>query len=308
MTGAKKPRHDSLQLPPDVVFRNSRGQSTERLTSHTGDEVLAPGQFLGRGGGVSTVKKKSPRESTKPRRVDLPKVPDHSLCTAFADIAEGLVELANIPNPRRNEPSEYFLEVALCWIDTARSAAFSDDDNLKSVLIDLQRKATALNRTLEHVHQRFEGTNQRLGNGCYDDDVDDLDLRAMQTLQSHVPPLVNALSLPAADTGTVLRWERCLTEQLMVPAGCGRRRGIKRYPRLDELVWLLERYARTHGGKFTAHRKAGPKGTIVQALDLIRERFLSHPDLQYLADLIPSRDKHPIAAYERILKAARGER
>jgi hypothetical protein len=137
-------------------------------------------------------------------------------------------------------------------------------------------------------------TLQRLEKGYYDDNIDDLDLMALQRLQDRTRTCQKELSELASLIGG------------LIPRGRGRRRGVERYPGLSELVFWLEIYAQDSGGTFTAHRKlCDAKGSLVQALDRLRDRFLSSSDLKYLADLIPARGKHPIAAYERTLKAAR---
>jgi hypothetical protein len=230
----------------------------------------------------------------RPRRVELAKVDESSLCEVFRDVAPELVQLAKIPNPRPEEISDYFYEVPFRWIDHALSAAFSDDGFFARLLCNTKHMAVALHRKLEKVHQRFEGTLQRLEKGYYDDNIDDLDLMALQRLQDRTRTCQKELSELASLIGG------------LIPRGRGRRRGVERYPGLSELVFWLEIYAQDRGGTFTAHRKlCDAKGSLVQALDRLRDRFLSSSDLKYLADLIPARGKHPIAAYERTLKAAR---
>jgi hypothetical protein len=225
-------------------------------------------------------------------------VDESSLCEIFRDISQKLVQLAKIPNPVPEEIPHYFNEVPLCWIDPALSVAFSDDDQLAGLLSDIKHNARALRRRLEKLHHRFEGTDKRLRSGRYDDVVDDLDLTALQRLQTCTENL------------TVSDFRRELTKlevaiNHLIPRGRGRRRGVKHYPGLSELVFWLETYAQYSGGAFTAHRKVGAKGSLVQALDRLRDRFLTSSNLKYLADLIPTPGKHPIAAYERTLKAAR---
>jgi hypothetical protein len=235
----------------------------------------------------------------RPRRVELAKVDESSLCEVFKDVAPELVRLAKIPNPTPDEISSYFYDVPFCWIDHALSAAFSDDGRLVRLLCDVKNRAVGLRLQLEKVRQRFDGTIQHLEKGNYDEDIDDLDLMALQRLQD------------CAETCTVSRLLKELSElagviHRLVPQERGRRRGVERYPGLSELVFWLEVYAQTSGGTFTAHRKlCAAKGSLVEALDRLRDRFLSSSDLNYLADLIPARAKHPIAAYERTLKAAR---
>jgi hypothetical protein len=80
---------------------------------------------------------------------------------------------------------------------------------------------------------------------------------------------------------------------------------IDGYPGLAVLVFGLERAAQRAGGKFTAHRKHGEKGTLIRALKELRNRLVRTDWGVSLADCLPSPGKHPITKYERIIKAAR---
>ena len=80
---------------------------------------------------------------------------------------------------------------------------------------------------------------------------------------------------------------------------------IDGYPGLAVLIFGLERAAQRAGGKFTAHRKHGEKGTLIRALEELRSRLVLTDWGVSLADCLPSPDKHPITKYERIIRAAR---
>jgi hypothetical protein len=80
---------------------------------------------------------------------------------------------------------------------------------------------------------------------------------------------------------------------------------IRSYPRLPALVFGLECAAYRAGRKFTAHRKAGEKGTLINALDGMRACLQRTEWAQSLAEFLPAPDQHPVAKYERILKVAR---
>jgi hypothetical protein len=83
----------------------------------------------------------------------------------------------------------------------------------------------------------------------------------------------------------------------------GRPAGIRQYPELDALVYHLEFSAQLAGGKFTVHKKNGGKGTIIEALNLLRNVMLAHGEK--LAAAIPLPAKHPISTYERAINEAR---
>src|SRR5262245_2379885 len=91
----------------------------------------------------------------------------------------------------------------------------------------------------------------------------------------------------------------------LIPRGRGAPSEIDGYPRLAALVFGLERAAQRAGGKFTVHRKHGEKGTLVRALEELRNRLVRTDWGVSLADCLPSPGKHPITKYERIIKAAR---
>src|SRR6516225_5518914 len=91
----------------------------------------------------------------------------------------------------------------------------------------------------------------------------------------------------------------------LMPRGRGAPSEIDGYPGLAVLVFGLERAAQRGGGKFTAHRKLGKKGTLIRALEELRSRLAATEWGVSLADCLPSFNKHPITKYERIIRAAR---
>ena len=83
--------------------------------------------------------------------------------------------------------------------------------------------------------------------------------------------------------------------------------GVRDYPGLRWLVFSLERNARALGGRFTLNKR-NRKGSLLDALDLLRECLAACSDLNFLADLIPVSNKHPVTSYERALLRARQHR
>ena len=67
-------------------------------------------------------------------------------------------------------------------------------------------------------------------------------------------------------------------DDVMIGRGFLRARGalseIDGYPGLAVLIFGLERAAQRAGGKFTAHRKHGEKGTLIRALEELRGRLM----------------------------------
>jgi hypothetical protein len=80
---------------------------------------------------------------------------------------------------------------------------------------------------------------------------------------------------------------------------------FKRYRGLDTLVFGLELTAHCCDGVFKVHRNAGPKGSLITALDEIRKCVLEDEDRWEYAEFLPLPDQHPVATYERLLRAAR---
>jgi hypothetical protein len=77
------------------------------------------------------------------------------------------------------------------------------------------------------------------------------------------------------------------------------------YPGLAALVFGLERAAQLGGGKFTAHRRHGEKGTIIQSLDELKRSLAMTDWGGSLADCLPSPGKHPVSKYEHLIRDAR---
>ena len=93
-----------------------------------------------------------------------------------------------------------------------------------------------------------------------------------------------------------------------VPRGHSRGRpaGIKQYPELDALVFHLELSAQLAGGKFTVHKKNGCKGTIIEALNLLRNVLRANVGTgKKDAAAIPVPAKHPFSTYARAINDAR---
>ena len=84
-----------------------------------------------------------------------------------------------------------------------------------------------------------------------------------------------------------------------------RTRANEAYPSLDVMVIGLAQAARGAGGKFSAHRTNGGKGSLLEALDEIKSCWPNVDEFgAKLADALPSPDQHPIATYERLLSDA----
>jgi hypothetical protein len=72
------------------------------------------------------------------------------------------------------------------------------------------------------------------------------------------------------------------------------------------LLYRFALTARLAGGKFTAHKKNGRKGSLLKAIDFLRGEILKDgAEMASLAERLPSERQHPVSDYERILTAAR---
>jgi hypothetical protein len=73
-----------------------------------------------------------------------------------------------------------------------------------------------------------------------------------------------------------------------------------------EILYRFALTARLAGGKFTAHKKNGAKGSFLKAIDLLRAEILKGgAEMASLVERLPSEHQHPVSDYERILTAAR---
>jgi hypothetical protein len=87
----------------------------------------------------------------------------------------------------------------------------------------------------------------------------------------------------------------------------GRPAGVSQHPELDALVFHLELAAQLAGGKFTVHKKNGGKGTIIEALNLLRNVLEANVGTgkKDPATAIPAAAKHPFSTYARAINDAR---
>jgi hypothetical protein len=81
--------------------------------------------------------------------------------------------------------------------------------------------------------------------------------------------------------------------------------GKKDYPGLADLVYELEYTARCRGGGFTFHRSYPEKGTLIEALNLLRSRIAGNPEVKDFARYLPAPGKHPASMYESATRKAR---
>jgi hypothetical protein len=82
--------------------------------------------------------------------------------------------------------------------------------------------------------------------------------------------------------------------------------GIDGYPGLYMFVYRLELAAQRAGGAFSAHKKNGCKGTLLDGLNKMREWWLAvEKGWSTFSKCLPPKGGHPVATYERILTRAR---
>jgi hypothetical protein len=179
---------------------------------------------------------------------------------------------------------------------------FSGNADLEEFIYDTKNKASALCKQLGKLYRRLEpgwvsGHEFTLYHGGQFHDATEIDDEALKELMEHTIG-----SAESALSGLIKQ-----LSQFAPLRPRGRARGATHYPGLADLVYNMEYGAKCGGGGFTFHRKEKgvPKGTLVQALDRLRERLAAASDLRPLADFIPPRNKHPVAVYESALERAR---
>jgi len=86
----------------------------------------------------------------------------------------------------------------------------------------------------------------------------------------------------------------------------GRRKGTKEYFNLGALVYYLEFAAQHADGRFT-YDKLNRKGSVVQALDLLKLHLDRKLEWKRLSEFLPRPGRHPLSMYEREITRARTE-
>jgi hypothetical protein len=89
--------------------------------------------------------------------------------------------------------------------------------------------------------------------------------------------------------------------------------GIRRFPALDGLVFMLELAALAAGTSFTVFinqngQVAVAAGTLIKSLDMLRTHLAARgPDVRWLIRSLPTSDQHQacVPSYQRILREAR---
>jgi hypothetical protein len=86
----------------------------------------------------------------------------------------------------------------------------------------------------------------------------------------------------------------------------GRRPGPQNFPTLPRLVYMLEHRARAANGGFSINKR-DYTGSLLDALDLLRNDFMRREETKWLAALLPLPDQHRqiISTYSRSICAAR---
>jgi hypothetical protein len=170
---------------------------------------------------------------------------------------------------------------------------------LRRLLSDVKFKAKALQHPLGKMHDHLKLVRFKKNRRTFWD---------LDVVVSNVFPLSNSSQPSRVDLARLLKELSALIDAFNAPLlGTLRKKGrALRYPDLDVLVLNLEFSAQRAGGRFTFHRKGGvKKGTLIQALDWLRNRLLADPELRHLANFIPPPGRHPIATYEQAMRIAR---
>jgi hypothetical protein len=117
----------------------------------------------------------------------------------------------------------------------------------------------------------------------------------------------NTVSIPLlADLDALAKTIKNMRTEIIGEKKQGRPRGVKGYPGLNMLVFDLERSARVAGGGFHLNKR-DRKGSLLDALDLLRAVFLSDPKTEPWGMLLPPPNQHPVSTYHRVMKFAREE-
>jgi len=151
-------------------------------------------------------------------------------------------------------------------------------------LSNTRRSAAALHRDLEKLHRHLKELDQS--------DASEY------LMASIISRMLRYLPTFSGGTHVVMPTH----ERQGRPRG-RRRRGLKQYPGLAQLVSGLEFSAQEAGGGFGIPNKKLKKGRLIQALDWLRAFLASSSDWSWLAELLPAPGQHPFSVYEGALMA-----
>jgi hypothetical protein len=152
--------------------------------------------------------------------------------------------------------------------------------DIHSVLLEMRRSADLLLYYLKRADESYSGGDVWLG------------------LAYKLSPAPHEGTLPIENMLTSIeKIRQAITQALNF-------KHIKGYPGLAELVFRLEFAAQATGGKFTAHKKHGSKGSLLNALNLLRPVILAQWG-EIFAERLPKPQNHPVSEYERLLTRAR---
>ncbi len=226
-----------------------------------------------------------------------------SLHDGLQEIAQAFLLRARVPPTNHTKFSSFMHLLACVWIDTVQHPR---DASVEHLVVDVRKKVSALSRQLEELLQGHEELINRFARRetqtIYLEEVDPSQPRFsagavnFDRLERSQPTAITCAltALVALDD---------FLGQVVYPSS-GRRKGNKHYPGLEVLVWAMESAARHNRGKFTLNKR-DRKGTLIEALNWLRAHCKAKPEWGFLADALPTPDKHPLSIYERVLQDVR---
>jgi hypothetical protein len=229
---------------------------------------------------------------------------DYFVCERFA-------RLAHVRDSKRAQFYRNVLDALMKWYVDTRS--LNETGAVTRRLLAMKHSATYLYEELAGVRAILQINRPKLL-ALFDKEgfsIDEYSLRLEVMRKLHVsstktgPNFVEMVNGMVNGIANVL----ALIERTLNVRGHSRGRpaGVRKYRGLDTLVFRLELSAQLAEGKFTsAKNPKGGKGTMIEALDLLRNELLTKvDDGERLATFIPVQGQHPASTYERAINDAR---
>jgi hypothetical protein len=226
-------------------------------------------------------------------------------------VAAKLTKLAGVQNSKAKQFSDDLLEIIVAWQAHACRVIQAPS------IVDLYNKVFYAANSLHRLLQEVKGARNAFRNGArvpieHRALLEPLRKEHVLLLASRqlidglrAAPRKISISDLLASLSVLAKVAKDEKKMMTSAQGRGRPRGIKNYPGLNRLIFELEYRARAADGGFHVNNR-DRKGSMLDALDLLRTYFMNEPELNWLGPLLPPPDRHPVSTYQRIIKSARG--
>jgi hypothetical protein len=269
-----------------------------RCIPSTPPGCLPPATFPGGGSGVAMLTKNLGAEQAAAD----PHIVLKKFCEAIGPFVEQLAEAANIQEQtRRDQYSSDLLFTHKTWL---HGVAFQNMVNTYDAAEQVRDRALSMCQDLARLDPSL-GMNPSPWSAAWMLDRD-ISSGIVPCDSTYTEPSLNLNALFVLLSATIKIIDGYKLED--EPYRRGRPTGIRRFPGLDNLVFLLQLSSLSANASFTAYTEGNiAKGSLINALDMLWHYLASKSDWKYLTAFLPNPDQHRalISSYQRILKDAR---